>query len=58
MTFNKQQDKTISILIPRTKILLDVLLSTKEQCYDNTPNNLLKKEKRKKRKPMDLKLKN
>jgi hypothetical protein len=42
----KQQDKTIPI---NTKNPLDVLLSTKEQ-YDNTPNSLLKK-KRKKKKP-------
>ncbi len=44
----KQLDKTISL---KTKIEspLDVLLSTKEQ-YDNIPNSLLKK-KRKKKKP-------
>jgi Relaxase/Mobilisation nuclease domain len=45
----KQPEKTI---IPTTKTegLLDVLLSTKEQ-YDNTPNNLLKKKRKKKRAP-------
>lgn len=44
----KQQDKTIP-LTTKTISPLDVLLSTKEQ-YDNIPNSLLKK-KRKKKKP-------
>ena len=43
---NKQQDKTISTTTKNDN-LLDVLLSTKEQ-YDNTPNNLLKKKRKKK----------
>jgi hypothetical protein len=47
----KQQDKTIATTT-KSKGLLDVLLSTKEQ-YDNIPNNLLKK-KRKKKKKYDL----
>jgi hypothetical protein len=46
--FNKQQDKTISTT-DKNENLLDVLLSTKEQ-LDNTPNNLLKKKRKKKRK--------
>ncbi|HCT23866.1 MAG TPA: relaxase [Chitinophagaceae bacterium] len=44
----KHLDKTIPITT-KTESLLDVLLSTKEQ-YDNVPNSLLKK-KRKKKKP-------
>ena len=44
----KQKDKTIP-LTAKTESPFDVLLSTKEQ-YDNTPNSLLKK-KRKKKKP-------
>lgn len=44
----KQQEKTIP-LTSKIKSPLDVLLSTKEQ-YDNIPNSLLKK-KRKKKKP-------
>ena len=44
----KQQDKTIP-LKTKNESALDVLLSTKEQ-YDNIPNSLLKK-KRKKKKP-------
>jgi hypothetical protein len=44
----KQQEKTIPITT-KTESSLDVLLSTKEQ-YDNIPNSLLKK-KRKKKKP-------
>lgn len=45
---NKQQDKTLSTTT-KNENLLDVLLSTKEQ-YDNTPNNLLKKKRKKSRK--------
>jgi hypothetical protein len=45
---NKHQDKTISTTT-KNENLLDVLLSTKEQ-YDNTPNNLLKKKRKKKNK--------
>lgn len=48
MTQQKLHDKTIPITT-KTESLLDVLLSTKEQ-YDNIPNSLLKK-KRKKKKP-------
>lgn len=48
MSQQKQQGKTIP-LTAKPVSLLDVLLSTKEQ-YDNTPNSLLKK-KRKKKKP-------
>lgn len=44
----KQQEKTNSVTA-KTESPLDVLLSTKEQ-YDNVPNSLLKK-KRKKKKP-------
>lgn len=44
----KQQEKTISPAI-KSEGLLDILLSTKEQ-YDNTPNSLLKKKRKKKRK--------
>lgn len=47
---DKQQDKSISTT-DTNENLLDVLLSTKEQ-YDNTPNHLLKKKRKKKRKPM------
>lgn len=48
MSQQKQYDKTIPITT-KTESPLDVLLSTKEQ-YDNVPNSLLKK-KRKKKKP-------
>lgn len=48
MAQQKQQEKTIP-LTAKTVSPLDVLLSTKEQ-YDNIPNSLLKK-KRKKKKP-------
>jgi hypothetical protein len=48
MSQQKHLEKTIPITV-KTESLLDVLLSTKEQ-YDNIPNNLLKK-KRKKKKP-------
>lgn len=48
ITQQKLHDKTIPITT-KTESLLDVLLSTKEQ-YDNIPNSLLKK-KRKKKKP-------
>lgn len=48
MSQQKKQEKTIP-LTAKTESLLDVLLSTKEH-YDNTPNSLLKK-KRKKKKP-------
>lgn len=48
MTQQKQHDKTIPVTSKMVSPL-DVLLSTKEQ-YDNTPNSLLKK-KRKKKKP-------
>jgi Relaxase/Mobilisation nuclease domain len=44
----KQPEKTITT-ITKSEGLLDVLLSTKEQ-YDNIPNNLLKKKRKKKRK--------
>lgn len=48
MTQQKLHDKSIPTTT-KTESLLDVLLSTKEQ-YDNIPNSLLKK-KRKKKKP-------
>ncbi|MBY0479095.1 MAG: relaxase/mobilization nuclease domain-containing protein [Chitinophagaceae bacterium] len=48
MTQQKQHDKKIPITT-KTASPLDILLSTKEQ-YDNIPNSLLKK-KRKKKKP-------
>ena len=48
--FNKHQEKTISNNC-KNENLLDVLLSIKEQ-YDNTPTSLLKKKRKKKRKPM------
>lgn len=48
MNQQKHQEKTVP-LTTKTESPLDVLLSTKEQ-YDNTPNSLLKK-KRKKKKP-------
>lgn len=48
MVQQKQQEKTIPFTT-KTESPLDVLLSTKEQ-YDNIPNSLLKK-KRKKKKP-------
>ena len=47
---NKQQDKAI-VTTAKNENLFDVLLSTKEQ-YDNTPTSLLKKKRKKKRKPM------
>lgn len=47
---NKHQEKTISTTA-KNENLLEVLLSTKEQ-YDNTPTNLLKKKRKKKRKPI------
>ena len=43
----KQQDKTIPLTTKRESPL-DVLLSTKEQ-YDNIPNSLLKKKRKKKK---------
>jgi len=43
----KQQDKIIP-LTTKTESALDVLLSTKEQ-YDNIPNSLLKKKRKKKK---------
>jgi Relaxase/Mobilisation nuclease domain len=43
----KQQEKTIT-LTTKTVTPLDVLLSTKEQ-YDNIPNSLLKKKRKKKK---------
>ncbi len=43
----KQQEKTIPFTT-KTESPLDVLLSTKEQ-YDNTPNSLLKKKRKKKK---------
>jgi hypothetical protein len=46
---NKHEEKTISTTAKNDN-LLDVLLSTKEQ-YDNTPASLLKKKRKKKRKP-------
>jgi Relaxase/Mobilisation nuclease domain len=47
MSQQKHQEKTIS-LSTKTESPLDVLLSTKEQ-YDNTPNSLLKKKRKKKK---------
>lgn len=47
MTQQKQYDKTIPITT-KTESPLDVLISTKEQ-YDNTPNSLLKKKRKKKK---------
>jgi len=47
---NINPDKTI-VATAKNENLLDVLLSTKEQ-YDNTPTSLLKKKRKKKRKPM------
>ncbi len=48
VTPQKHQEKTI-IATTKSEGLLDVLLSTKEQ-YDNIPNNLLNKKRKKKRK--------
>jgi len=47
---NKHQDKTI-VTNTKSENFLDVLLSTREQ-YDNTPLSLLKKKRKKKRKPI------
>jgi hypothetical protein len=47
MSQQKKQDKTIPYAT-KTESPLDVLLSTKEQ-YDNTPNSLLKKKRKKKK---------
>ena len=47
---NKYQEKTISITA-KNENLLDVLLSTKGQ-HDNIPTSLLKKKRKKKRKPI------
>jgi Relaxase/Mobilisation nuclease domain len=47
MCQQKNQEKTIA-LSTKTDSPLDVLLSTKEQ-YDNTPNSLLKKKRKKKK---------
>jgi Relaxase/Mobilisation nuclease domain len=47
MSQQKHQEKTIA-LSTKTENPLDVLLSTKEQ-YDNTPNSLLKKKRKKKK---------
>ncbi len=47
MRQQKQQDKTIP-LTTKSETPLDVLLSTKEQ-YDNIPNSLLKKKRKKKK---------
>jgi Relaxase/Mobilisation nuclease domain len=46
VTPQKHQEKTITATT-KSEGLIDVLLSTKEQ-YDNTPNNLLKKKRKKK----------
>ena len=48
INYNKYEDKTI-VATAKNENLLEVLLSTKEQ-YDNTPTNLLKKKRKKKRK--------
>ncbi|MGF2414173.1 MAG: relaxase/mobilization nuclease domain-containing protein, partial [Ferruginibacter sp.] len=47
MVQQKQQEKTIP-LTTKTVTPLDVLLSTREQ-YDNIPNSLLKKKRKKKK---------
>jgi Relaxase/Mobilisation nuclease domain len=47
MSQQKHQEKAIA-LSAKTESPLDVLLSTKEQ-YDNTPNSLLKKKRKKKK---------
>ena len=46
----KHQEKATTPII-KSEGLLDILLSAKEQ-YDNTPTSLLKKKRKKKRKPM------
>lgn len=47
MSQQKHQEKTVA-LSTKTESPLDVMLSTKEQ-YDNTPNSLLKKKRKKKK---------